>query len=281
MSTLRALRTIVRNDGVYSLWDGLRPTLVMAVPNTMLYMVLYDELAHSVLPERFGWSVDTSAIVAGGASRAFSGMVVAPLELVRTQMQADAGVAQRGMMHRLRANVVSNGFLSLWRGLMPTLWRDVPFSIAYWYGYEMLRANMLQRRMLGSLVDGGTGAEAGVAVGGHSPEGVPKWDMFAVSFASGAGAGMLAAFVTTPFDVVKTQRQVDVSAVEGKAGKRQARQQLHAYREAGTMRVMANIVRAEGVGGLFTGVVPRVVKVAPACAIMISSYEMGKALFND
>ena len=69
--------------------------------------------------------------------------------------------------------------------------------------------------------------------------------------------------------------------MEGKAGKRQSRQQLHAYREAGTMRVMANIVRAEGVGGLFTGVVPRVVKVAPACAIMISSYEMGKALFND
>jgi len=29
-----------------------------------------------------------------------------------------------------------------------------------------------------------------------------------------------------------------------------------------------------------SGTVPRVVKVAPACAIMISSYEFGKAFFR-
>ena len=42
-----------------------------------------------------------------------------------------------------------------------------------------------------------------------------KWDTFAASFASGAGAGMLAAFLTTPFDVVKMQRQVDTGALMG------------------------------------------------------------------
>lgn len=35
-----------------------------------------------------------------------------------------------------------------------------------------------------------------------------------------------------------------------------------------------------GVSGLFTGLVPRVIKVAPACAIMIATFEHGKIAFN-
>lgn len=39
------------------------------------------------------------------------------------------------------------------------------------------------------------------------------------------------------------------------------------------------IVRDDGVKGLFAGVTPRIVKVAPACAIMITSFEYGKLYF--
>jgi len=46
-----------------------------------------------------------------------------------------------------------------------------------------------------------------------------------------------------------------------------------------TRSVMSRIYKTEGIRGLFTGYVPRIVKVAPACAIMISSYEYGKAFF--
>lgn len=32
--------------------------------------------------------------------------------------------------------VLKDGSKALWRGLPPTLWRDVPFSAIYWMGYE-------------------------------------------------------------------------------------------------------------------------------------------------
>lgn len=313
MGTLQAMRTIVRNDGFWSLWDGLRPTLVMAVPNTMLYMVMYDEMAHTVLPRELGWSEQESAIVAGGVSRAIAGTIVAPLELVRTQMQASTTIAQFGMIGKLHANVKDNGFLSLWKGLVPTLWRDVPFSVVYWYGYEFLRRNIRERMdsrgSLGMLADDVT-KNSRNALGGNgglsrSEERLPlrrfpstdlasphdlspdpqlsSLDLLILSFASGAGAGGFAAFITTPFDVVKTHRQVDAvaeSTVSADAAAGSVVSRAGSLRSASTSEIMLNIARSEGLSGWFTGVGPRVVKVAPACAIMISTYEIGKSIFG-
>lgn len=47
-----------------------------------------------------------------------------------------------------------------------------------------------------------------------------------------------------------------------------------------TIEVFRKIYREHGWRGLFTGTVPRLVKVSPACAIMISSFEYGKIFFN-
>ena len=43
--------------------------------------------------------------------------------------------------------------------------------------------------------------------------------------------------------------------------------------EARTARLLLGILRSEGVSALFSGVVPRVVKVAPACGLVIGTYS--------
>ena len=49
----------------------------------------------------------------------------------------------------------------------------------------------------------------------------------------------------------------------------------------GTAGTLTRIARAEGGLALFAGVVPRLAKAAPSCAIMIASYEMGKQYFTS
>lgn len=47
-----------------------------------------------------------------------------------------------------------------------------------------------------------------------------------------------------------------------------------------TAAVFKEIYSQYGFRGLFAGTAPRLIKVAPACAIMISSFEYGKIFFN-
>ena len=47
-----------------------------------------------------------------------------------------------------------------------------------------------------------------------------------------------------------------------------------------TFGMLQYIYRQQGVRGLFSGLVPRLAKVMPACAIMISTYEYTKKFFH-
>ena len=75
----------------------------------------------------------------------------------------------------------------------------------------------------------------------------------------------LAAGGTNPFDVAKTRQQVAEAPLT--------------TRGKGTLSLLASIARHEGWGARGAGLVPRLIKGAPSCAVMISSYELGKRFF--
>ncbi|CAO3693479.1 unnamed protein product [Rhizopus stolonifer] len=209
----------------------------MALPSTAIYYVGYDHIRDYTSDSQFkGTFLDTySPLWAGGLARTIAGLVVSPLELFRTRMQSAEGAQGVSVVWRgVREMIHREGTKALWRGLLPTMLRDVPFSAIYWMGYEEFK---------------------------RSPA-LSDLSYFESSFIAGASSGMIAAVVTTPFDVVKTQRQVSSHA-----------------NEARVRFIVKNIFAREGTAGFFRGLVPRVAKVAPGCAIMISSYEMGKQFF--
>lgn len=243
--TLDAFVKITRHEGLTSLWSGLPPTLVMAVPATIIYFTCYDQL-RDLLRHRLGYSGSHIPLVAGALARLGAVTVISPLELIRTKMQSRQ-LSYMELGACLRSAVSQDGWLSLWKGWGPTVLRDVPFSALYWFNYEVVKKELST-----------------------------SWPIiespFFISFTAGAVSGCVAAILTLPFDVVKTQRQIELGDFNTGASRRQ---------KSSTWGAMRRIRAESGTRGLFAGFMPRVIKVAPACAIMISSYEFGKSFFKQ
>jgi solute carrier family 25 protein 39/40 len=135
--------------------------------------------------------------------------------------------------------VKTKGLTILWRGLGPTLWRDVPFSGLYWAGFEILKTRFASTH--------------------------PDLSPLTTSFISGALSGTFSALLTQPFDVLKTRRQVFTPSPHCSPAA------LNSH--ASTIPLAMHVIKTEGFGALMAGLTARCGKVAPACGLMIASYE--------
>ncbi|KAJ1897526.1 Carrier protein, mitochondrial [Coemansia sp. RSA 922] len=264
--TLAGMRHIARTEGLRTLWRGLSPTLVASGPSTVIYFVGYDYLRqwmgkqmrkHDALAtyEKY------ASLFAGCIARTAAASAISPIELVRTRMQSSATHDFATVMRGISTEINNGGLRTLWRGLVPTLWRDVPFSAVYWFGYEQWKERVYEPMF--ATMDVPLGASYGEL----------KSDVLArlaTAFCSGASSGIVAATLTNPFDVAKTRRQIE----------RHASPKSNTVQHTTLTQVVRHIVATEGVRGLYAGLAPRLMKVAPSCAIMISSYELGKSLFE-
>ena len=286
--TFSTLLAISRQEGLGGLYKGLGPTLVMGVPNTVLYFTAYDYISMQ-LNGLSAIGKTYTPLIAGSSARLLASFATAPLELIRTRQASVVGRTGKaaGMMDEFRLLVRSkSGFRSLFSGIGPTLWRDVPFSAIYWfvtiracchsttflltfghrYFVERFRADLSKLDM------GACGSRYYQDRGLQVPPSVVALQ----SFVSGASAGSIAAAFTTPFDVVKTRRQTaDMT--------NKPHTSTVGFRRLNTSTFwhMRRIAKEEGLSGLWRGNATRMAKVAPACAIMISSYEFGKIVFTD
>jgi solute carrier family 25, member 39/40 len=283
--TLRMIRSIFLKEGFGGIYAGLAPTLVMGVPNTIIYFYSYEELSARLL-EEYPTEPMVPAI-AGASARFVASLSTAPFELLRTRQAARVGVFVAsntnnvGMVGEFRSMIRSDGVSSLFRGVWPTLLRDVPFSAVYWVCIESMRDSWKRQRNENT-------AESNVS----------PWQQAGEALINGFVSGTIAAAVTTPLDVLKTRSQVEVSqstlsssvAAEASLCDHGGSLAYHPPKSSASVRPSSSIsmltmargiVEEEGVAGLWRGNIARMMKVAPACAIMISSYEVGKRVMIE
>ena len=194
--------------------------------------------------------------ISGSVARVFAASAVSPFELIRTRMQFKGLKSGKfkPVTLELVQSIRSDGIKVLWRGLQPTLWRDVPFSAIYWSILEPSKT------------------EISKLMSKHQEGSVTWLQTTTISFACGAVSGAIAAVLTTPFDVVKTRQQLILNHNPKKMVNKCPSK---------TWIQLKQIWAEDRWRGLTRGMGPRVAKVAPACAIMIGSYEFGKSVLSQ
>ncbi len=166
-----------------------------------------------------------------------------PLEIVKIRLQVQGEVAKtvEGAPRRSAMWIVKNlGLVGLYKGASACLLRDVPFSGIYFPTY-----NHLKRDFFG--------------------EGPNKKLGILQLLTAGAIAGMPAAYLTTPCDVIKTRLQV-----EARKGETKYTSLRHCAR---------TVYQEEGFRAFFKGGPARVLRSSPQFGFTLAAYEfLQKAL---
>ena len=243
--TVDALIKMAKFEGLGTWWKGLSPTLLMAVPATVVYYTAYDQLKF-MLGFKSEQTNVLAPMLAGSLSRTLAVIGVTPLELLRTKLQSRQHYSYHQLWNAVQVSIRQKGIFSLWRGLFPTLLRDVPFSVFYWVNYEFLKHSL------------------------HSHETFSRHSQ-TIPLIAGGFSGATAAILTNPLDVAKTHMQVGLGeSLKGHS---------HTLGDGSLLKVLRLVVSKYGIAGLYAGLVPRIAKIAPACAIMIFTYESFKNYF--
>ena len=238
--------SLVREEGVGSLWRGAVPSVGRVVIGVGVYFTTLESLLDA----------GGGAFMAGFLSRLLAVVVENPLTVVKARIEAagkggggggvggigggsagDAAQSGGGTIARLRRIAVHEGVTrGLFRGLGVSAVRDAPFSGVYLASYQAMRSMTRDIKA----------------------EGPRRLSDDATTMAISLVAGALATVATHPADVVKTRVQVG-SATDGLA--------------ATTTGAIAAIARTEGARGFFRGVSLRLAKRPTQAALVWALYE--------
>ena len=270
-SSREVISKIVKERGVLSLWRGLAPTLAYVIPSNLVFFSFYE----------YNRRQGDESWLAASRSRAIACTLLSPVEFVRTRVQATIANTDQTPIEVIRRVFYEDSFLSYWRGLIPTLMRDVPFSAIYFSLYEfnkklILPTHVAKRETLasGSRRERINLAESQVL---NKPNqfvfGSEYADTLLLTMVNGASCGMVASVLTHPFDVVKTQLQTLQRA--------KSVNNYRVYTIPSTSDAMQLLKKEYGWRWMTIGLSPRMLKVVPGSAIMLATYEMVHAVLND
>ncbi|CAM0136302.1 unnamed protein product [Umbelopsis sp. WA50703] len=214
-----------------------------------------DRFMLQMLMEPGKTELDTARrLTAGALAGLVSVACTYPLDIVRTRLAVQSAtlsgnaststvkVKQPGIMRTMSAIYYTEGGISgLYRGLWPTLLGVAPYVALNFQCYEVLKKHLLP-----------------------ADRDAPS---ISRKLLCGALAGSIAQTVTYPLDVLRRRMQVTgMSSMN--------------YKYRGTWDATKTMIQKEGVRGLYKGMIPNYLKVAPAISISFVTYEWCKEMLH-
>ncbi|XP_042509867.1 mitoferrin-like [Macadamia integrifolia] len=237
-----ALTSILKHEGPLGLYRGIGAMGLGAGPAHAVYFSVYE-----VCKELFSRGNPNNSFahaVSGVFATVSSDAVLTPMDVVKQRLQLRDS-PYKGVLDCIKRIMREEGFGAFYASYRTTVVMNAPFTAVHFATYEAAKRGLSE----------------------ISPENASD-ESLVVHATAGAAAGALAAGVTTPLDVVKTQLQC-----QGVCG-------CDRYSNSSIGSVIQTIVRKEGYAGLMRGWKPRMLFHAPAAAICWSTYEAAKSFFQ-
>ncbi|KAI8900238.1 mitochondrial carrier domain-containing protein [Globomyces pollinis-pini] len=240
-------KKVIRNEGVLGLYSGLLPQLVGVAPEKAIKLTMNDLVRSRMKNQETGEIPIAAEVLAGMTAGGSQVLFTNPLEIVKIRLQVQGEVAKSGIEGappRMGAiGIVRQlGLFGLYKGVGACLLRDIPFSGIFFPVYAHLKKDVFHEGINGKRLS------------------IPEL------LISGALAGMPAAYLVTPADVIKTRLQVA------------ARKGETTY--SGISDAFSKILREEGPRAFFKGGIARILRSSPQFGVTLASYELLQNFFN-
>ncbi|OAL52082.1 mitochondrial carrier protein-like protein [Pyrenochaeta sp. DS3sAY3a] len=246
MSVPKALAKMWREEGWRGFMAGNGTNCIRIVPYSAVQFSAYNVYKKFFESEPGAPLGPYQRLFCGGLAGVTSVTFTYPLDIVRTRLsiqsasfaslKKEAGQKLPGMWALLVSMYKTEGGApALYRGIIPTVAGVAPYVGLNFMVYEIARTQF-------------------------TPEGQKDPSAFG-KLGAGAVSGAVAQTITYPFDVLRRRFQVNTMSGMG-------------YQYSGVFDAIRSIIRTEGLRGLYKGIVPNLLKVAPSMASSWLSFEM-------
>ncbi|KAK9272211.1 hypothetical protein L1049_002582 [Liquidambar formosana] len=252
------VKTIAASQGLKGFWKGNFVNILRTAPFKAINFYAYDTYRNKLLK----WSgneetTNFDRFLAGAAAGITATLLCLPMDTIRTKMVAPGGEALGGIIGTFSHMIQTEGFFSLYKGLVPSIISMAPSGAVFYGVYDILKSAYL-----------------------HSPEGRKRiqhmkqegQELNALeqlelgpfrTLLYGAIAGACSEAATYPFEVVRRQLQMQVRATK-----------------LSPMATCVKIVEQGGVPALYAGLIPSLLQVLPSAAISYFVYEFMKIVLK-
>ncbi|KAG0690830.1 mitochondrial aspartate-glutamate transporter agc1 [Pichia californica] len=247
-SYIDCFRKLIKNEGIIGLYSGLLPQIIGVAPEKAIKLVLNDLIRNFGKKQSKNGDITLPwEILAGTTAGLCQVIVTNPLEVSKIRLQT-----QGEYIKQLKDNgkiinsksaieiVRELGFKGLYRGAGACLLRDIPFSGIYFPTYANIKKHIFN-------------------LDPNNPNkrsNLEPWELLT----SGALAGMPAALLTTPCDVIKTRIQTKPS--------------LNQKPYLGIIPTFKRILFEEGPKAFFKGGIARICRSSPQFGFTLAAYEL-------
>ncbi|XP_029946271.1 mitochondrial thiamine pyrophosphate carrier [Salarias fasciatus] len=240
----QATRCIHSEEGLSAFWKGHIPAQLLSICFGAVQFTSFElltELVHKSTP----YDSQTPGVhfICGGLAACSATVACQPLDTLRTRFAAQGEPkVYKNLRHAVSTMVRSEGALTFYRGLSPTVMAVFPYAGLQFFFYNVFK----------KLLSPSSKAES-------SGENIR-------TLICGSGAGMISKTATYPFDLFKKRLQVG-----GFEAARVHFGQVRSYR--GPIDCAVQIAKEEGLRGFFKGLFPSLLKAALSTGFTFFWYE--------